>query len=177
MNLTRARNIKGGKASSKIKVKFGTSHYYNYYKKHKGVLERDPFLQILRECNKVIIEEVLESAEEYALPFGLGKISFRKRKNKARVVDGKVFSNALTDWKKTMELWESNPQAHRNRIKVKYTNMHTGRYSFRMAIMGRKFKNKEYFAFRFKRDFKRMFAKRIFTYNKPKIEAQITKTI
>lgn len=177
MSLIEDRNRKGGLASPNIKAKFGTKDFFRYYRKNKGTLERDPFAVVLRECNKALMEEVLENAEEYTLPYGIGRISFRKRKNRAIVNGTKIYSTALVDWKKTMAMWEENPLAHRNKIKIRYNNMHTGRYSFRIAMFRRDFKNKEYFAFRFKRGLKRAFASRIKTYNKDKIEAQIAKTI
>lgn len=171
------RNKKGGLASPNIKGGFGKMDFYRYYKENGGTLERDPFARILRECNEALVAELLEYAEDYTLPFGMGRISFRKRKNKAFVGKNGIRSTALVDWKKTMELWEENPQAKRNKILIRYSNMETGRYSFRIAMFARGFKNKEFFAFRFKRSFKRKFADRIKTYNKPKIEVEITKTI
>lgn len=177
MSLIADRNIRGGKASPNIKTNYGTKDYYSFYKGEKGTLERSPFAAILRKCNKAVVEEVIENAEEYTLPHGIGKISFRKRKNKASVSGGKIFSTALVDWKKTMKLWEESPIARRNKIMVRYDNMHTGRYSFRISMFKRAFENKDYFAFRYKRSLKRAFAERILTYNKQKIEAQIAKTI
>ncbi len=177
MSLINDRNIKGGKASVKLQTNFGIRDYYKYYRQHKGSLLRDSYAQIIRECNNVVVEEVLENAEEFTLPGGIGRISFRKRKTRSKAVSGKVYTSALVDWKKTMLLWEDDLIARRNKITIKYNNMHTGRYSFRVAMFKRTFKNNEYFAFRFKRSFKRKFAKRVFTYNKPKIEMQISKQI
>jgi len=176
-NLIKERNRKGGYASPKIKGGYGKDDFYRHYRSKGGTLKRDPFARILRECNKAIVDELMESAEDYTLPHGIGRISFRKRKNKAFVSKDGIRSTALVDWKKTMQLWEENAHAKRNKILVRYTNMETGRYSFRIAMFNRLFKNKEYFAFRFKRSLKRTFAKRIKTYNKPKIEVEVTKTI
>jgi len=171
------RNLKGGYARPKIVANYGTNDYFKYYKKQKGRLERTPFAAILRDCNKALVEEILKEAEEFTLPCNMGRISFRKRKNKAYLSKEGIRSNALVDWKATMELWQRDLNAHRNKIMVKYNNMHTGRYSFRISLFNRTFINKEFFAFRFKRSFKRAFAKRIMTYNENKIEAQIVKTI
>jgi len=179
MSLTNKRNIAGGSAKPKIMINFGVDQYYKYYKRNKGALDKGSFAAIMRECNKIVMEEVLEDAEEYTLPHGMGRISFRKRKNKAFISPkgGAIRTNALVDWKKTMELWEESNHAKRNKILIRYNNMHTGRYSMRISMFTRKIPNKEYFAFQYKRGFKRKFAERIFTYNKDKIEVQITKTI
>ena len=176
-DIIKERNIKGGKASPLIKGGYGKADYYKFYRANGGTLNRDPFARILRECNLALVTELIEYAEDFTLPHKIGRISFRKRKNKAYISKGGIKSTALIDWKKTMELWQENDQARRNKVLIKYSNMSTGRYSFRIAMFNRNFKNKEYFAFRFKRSFKRKFAKRINTYNKPKIEAQVTKTI
>jgi hypothetical protein len=176
-DIIKDRNVKGGLASPNIMGGYGRDDFYSYYRKNGGTLNRDPFARILRECNKALMEELMVGAEDYTLPCGLGRISFRKRKNKAYVSNGGIKSTALIDWKKTMELWQSDPQAKRNKVLLRYTNMNTARYSFRIAMFNRLFKNKEYFAFRFKRGFKRKFSERINTYNLPKIEVEITKTI
>jgi len=179
MDIIRERNVAGGSAKPKIMVSYGVDQYYKYYRSNKGTLDKGSFAAIMRECNKIVMEEVLENAEEYTLPHGIGRISFRKRKNKAFVSPkgGAIRTNALVDWKKTMELWQGSAHAKRNKILIRYNNMHTGRYSMRISMFARKINNKEYFAFQYKRGFKRKFAERIFTYNKDKIEVQITKTI
>lgn len=177
MDITHSRNVKGGLASPTLKAGYKTYDYFKFYRKNKGSLDKSDFSAVLRECNKAVVEEITETAEEYVLPAGMGKVSFRKRKNKVVMTETGIKSNALVDWKKTMDLWESDPLAKRNKILVRYTNMHTGRYSIRITIFSRKFFNREYFAFRFKRSFKRALAKRILTYNKNKIEVQIAKTI
>ena len=174
-SITERRNKRGGYASPKIKGGFGNKDYYKYYRQNGGSLLRDPYARILKAVNKALVEELIDGANDYTLPFGLGKISFRKRKNKAFITKNGVRATTLVNWKATMELWEENPQAKRNKILLRYTNLSTGRYSFRIKMYTRRFKNKDYFAFRFKRSFKRDFATRINTYNKPKIEAQITK--
>ena len=177
MSLAHDRNVKGGKARPNILSNYGLSDYYRFYRSEKGVLDKAAFSAIMRECNKALVDEILVKAEEYTLPFGIGRISFRKRKNKAFMANNKIYSTAMIDWKKTVELWESNLHAKRNKIMVRYNNMHTGRYSFRIGMFSRRFKNKDYFGFRYKRSFKRLFSERIMEYNKPKIEAEIAKTI
>lgn len=174
-SITERRNKKGGYASPVIKGGYGKSDYYKHYRHNGGTLLRDPYARVLRAVNKALVEELIEGANDYTLPFGLGRISFRKRKNKAFITVNGIRSTTMVNWKDTMALWEDNPQAKRNKILLRYTNLSTGRYSFRIKMFTRRFANKDYFAFRFKRSFKRSFSDRINTYNKPKIEAQITK--
>ncbi len=177
MGIIADRNKRGGQASPNIMGGYGTPDYYRFYKKNGGALDKSAFSRILRASNAALVEEMLESAEQYSLPYGLGQIVFRKRKNKAFMTDKGLKSNSPVNWKETMELWEKDSHAHRNKIRVKYSNMHTGRYSFKIRCFGRKFKNKEYFMMTFKRSLKRAFADRINTYNKPKIDAYINKNI
>lgn len=177
MSIITERNIKGGSASPKVMGGYGTPHYFRFYKRNGGALDKSAFSRILRAANQAIVEECIETAEPFTLPYGMGKIDFRKRKNKAFMTPTGLKSNSPVDWKKTMELWESDPLARRNKIRVKYSNMHTGRYSFKIRCFDRKFENREYFMMTFKRSLKRAFADRINTYNKPKIDAFIQKNI
>lgn len=177
MGIISDRNKRGGEASPKIMGGYGTPDYYRFYKKNGGALDKSAFSRIQRAANLALVEEMLETAESFSLPYGLGRISFRKRKNKAFMTSVGLRSNSPVDWKSTMELWESDSQAYRNKTRVKYSNMHTARYSFKIKCFGRKFKNREYFMMTFKRSLKRAFADRINTYNKPKIDAFIQKNI
>lgn len=172
-SLVHRRNVKGGHASPRIKGGYSTKDYYRHYRSKGGKLHSDVYARVLREANKALTEILIDGAHDYTLPHGMGRISFRKRKNKAYITRGKVRATTLVDWKATMELWEDNPQAKRNKILIRYSNLKTGRYSFRIKMLSRRFKNNSWFAFRFKRSFKRDFAKRINTYNKPKIDAII----
>ena len=176
MDIIKDRNIKGGKAVPKVRGGYGIEDYYKFYKKGKGMLDTVSFSRIIKSVNKAMVEEVIESAEAFPLPYGMGIIEFRKVKNKAIKTDEGIISNTPVDWQKTMALWEKSPVAYKSKVMVKYSNMHTGRYSFRIRCYSRKFKNKEYFQMTYKRSFKRAFAKRIMTYNKPKIEAYVTNT-
>jgi len=177
MSITDDRNKRGGYASPKIMGGYGVPDYYRFYKMNGGAVERGAFSRILKGVNKAMVEEIVDTAEGFTLPYGMGRIEFRKRKNKAFMTTEGLRSNSAVDWKKTMDLWEVDTRAHRNRVKVKYTNMHTARYSFRIKCFDRKFENREYFKMTFKRSLKRSFADRINTYNKPKIDAYITKKI
>lgn len=177
MDIIEQRNLRGGKASPLIKGGYGKDDYYKHYRKNGGTLDKALFSRIIRECNLAVVEELLENAESFVLPYGIGTIAFRKRKNKAFITKDGIRTNSLVDWKSTMALWQDNAQAKRTKVLVKYSNLKTGRYSFRIRMFGRTFKNKSFFAFRFKRSFKRGLATRINTYNKPKLEAEITKTI
>lgn len=175
MGLIEDRNKRGGEASPNVKGGYGLPDYYRAYKRGGGVLERIAFSRIMKATNKAVVDEVVDSAESFTLPLGMGKIEFRKRKNKAFMTTKGLRSNSPVDWKKTMELWEKDPRAHRNKIKVKLSNMHTARYSYRIKCLGRSFENREYFMMTYKRSLKRAFAERINTYDKPAIDAYIQK--
>jgi len=174
MGLIEDRNKRGGEASVKVKTTYGITNYYRFYKQRGGALEKSAFSRIMKSANKILIEELIENAEEYRLPENLGKIAFRKRKNEAFMTSKGIRSNSAVNWKKTMELWENDPRAHEARIKIKYSNMHTSRYMFKIKVFERRFKNRQYFKMDIKRSAKRAFAQRIKTYNKPKIDAYIS---
>lgn len=177
MSITSDRNRRGGLASPKIVGGYSNSDYYRFYRENGGTLNKASFSRILRSVNKALVEEVLDNAESVTFPYGMGSISFRKRKNKAFMTKDGLRVSSPVDWKKTINLWENDSQAHRNKIRIRYSNMHTARYSFKIKCFRRKFENKEYFGMVFKRSLKRAFAERINTYEKPKIDAYINKNI
>lgn len=173
MSLTSKRNMRGGLASAKIKGGYGIPHYYSFYKQRGGTQDRSAFSRITKAANKAMIDILVEGAEQYTLPNKMGTITFRKVKNVAFMTKDGIRSNSPVNWQKTMDLWEKDTRAHKARIKIKYDNMHTGRYSFRIKVFGKKYKNRDFFGVSIKRSTKRNFAKRIKTYNKPKIEAYV----
>lgn len=173
MDLIEQRNYNGGKARPRVMGGFKTEDYYRYYRNNKGALKLSAFRRIIRAANKALVEEVLANAESYTLPYGIGTIDFRKSKNRAFMTKDGVKSSSPVDWKKTMELWVEDSQAHRNKIKVKYSNMHTARYSFSVRCFNKRFKNHEYFKMTFKRSFKRALAERIMSYQGRSIDASI----
>jgi hypothetical protein len=176
-NFIEERNLKGGLASPNVKGGYGVKDYYKFYKQGGGMLSIKDYRRIMRNANAAVVDEVQMFAEDYTLPAGIGRIVFRKRKNKIYMVDGKPKSTAQIDWKSTGELWMTNTAARAAKILKRYTGLTTGRYTFRIAMHARRFKNSEYFAFIYKRSFKRKFATRINSYHLPKIEVEIAKTI
>ena len=137
MSISSDRNKRGGLASPKIVGGYHNNDYYKFYRKNGGTLDKVSFSRILRKVNKALVEEVLESAESFTLPYGMGSISFRKRKNKAFMTKDGLRVSSPVDWKKTIDLWEKDSHAHRNKIRIRYSNMHTGRYSFKIKCFRR----------------------------------------
>jgi len=170
MGLIHDKNMKGAYQSPKYISRFGTKDYFKSYKENRGTVSRGAFFRIMRKMNKAVVEEILETGEEYNLPHGIGTIYFIKKKNKAIVVDGKVILTAPVDWHSTMKLWEDNEEARDKKVLVRHSNMHTSRYSFRIRCTRMKIKNKKFFKFTIMRSFKRAYAQRIKTYDKDKLD-------
>lgn len=124
----------------------------------------DQFSKILRTCNEMIIENVLETGEKFRLPHGFGDIAIHKWKPKRWRTrpDGVQFNNLSIDWKKTKELGKH----------VYHLNYHTSGYKFRWVWFRGKasFKHKDIFSFKPNRVPSRKLAQYLKLTNSPYIE-------
>lgn len=102
----------------------------------------DQFNQIIRTCNEMIMEHVMETGEKFRLPHGFGDISIHKWKPKRIKVrpDGKEFNNLPIDWVKSRKLGK----------RVLQLNYHTGGYKFRWVwfVSTAKFRHSYVFSFK-----------------------------
>ena len=78
-------------------------------------------------------------------PYNMGRIELRKYFKVIKVVDGKIYTNLPVNWKETLKLWESDNNAYKNRVLIKYDypELFAVIYNKRHA----KFENKSFYQF------------------------------
>lgn len=159
----------------KVKVDYGVNDYYSDFKKKnkESKVTRKIYGSVIKEFNSFQRDRLSNKGVEINMPSRLGKIELRKNKSEIRInEDGTVKNNLPVNWKDTRKLWIENEFAKEKKIKVRYTNEHTGGYSFKVFFYKRRatFKNKSIYGMRFNRKLKRDLSDSIF---KGKIDAFI----
>lgn len=117
--------------------------------------------KILKKFHELIVNDIL-NGEDFILPERLGIVGIRKNKTKIKVDDkGNIITNAPIDFKSTMELWEKNESAKKQKKVVRHVNDHTKRYVHRWYWNKHdaNFRNKTAYSFIPSRTNKRLLAK------------------
>lgn len=163
------------RSSKKVPVEYGMKDYYKYYSKNYNYkIDKKTYNNVISELNKFVVEEIVESSKEFILPHRTGFIGIVKIKRGVKMLpDNTVINSSPPDWKKTIELWNNDEEAKKNKILVRYKNTHTGGYVYNIKYnrYNATFKNKSNMIFLPTRDFKRAIAKRINDYSKEKYNA------
>lgn len=151
----------------RVKTDYGIGDYYrSFTKKFKEKnISRKVFGSVVKEFNDHVRDSVSKKGSEYIFPSKIGKIELRKIKAELTVdKDGKIINKLPTNWKETRKLWNENPKAKENKVKIKFTNEHTDGYTFRIVYLRSKanYKNKSIYKFQFNRKMKRDLSKSIF---------------
>lgn len=148
---------------------FGTNDYYKHYKdsltKYQNPVSRKVYGEILKEFNGFVRDGLSNKGIGYVFPHGLGRMELRKSKQEVFIDDNGDVKNFLpVNWKETRKLWNENPAAKEKKVKIKYTNEHTGGYTFRIVYQRSRanYKNKSVYKIRFNREMKRNLSKSIF---------------
>lgn len=115
-------NLYGNK-HFKVTNSYGTKQAWRWLKKNKwldlgqSITERE-FGLIIKAMNKLLVDRLLEG-HDIVLPCKMGKIELRKFKAKVEYKDGKVTTNLPVNWKRTLQLWYEDPEAHANKLVVR----------------------------------------------------------
>lgn len=162
------------KRNHKIKSDFGLPDFYKFYSKNYNLdIPKDVYRNIISDFHEGVKDLIIEESLVYKLPYVGMEIMIKKDKRKPKIVNGKLVNNTPPDWKKTMELWERDPDAKEKKIIVRYNNYHTSGYVFR--IYCKKFKcNLKYrslYKFNPNRKFQRDLAKRLLNLDKDPLDA------
>ena len=151
----------------KVKTDYGSGDYYNFFvRKYKAShISRAVFGAVVREFNEHVRDSLSRKGSEYIFPCKIGKIELRKIKTEVSIdSDGNIVNKLPTNWKETRKLWNENPKAKENKVKIKFTNEHTDGYTFRIVYLRSKanYKNKSVYKIKFNRIMKRDLSKSIF---------------
>lgn len=122
------------------------------------------FNQIIRTCNEMIMEYVMETGEKFKLPHGFGTISIHKwRPKRTRTrPDGVTVNNLPIDWVKTRQTGK----------RILQLNFHTGGYKFRWVWFHTtaKFRHHSVFSFKPNRSASRKLAQYLKIPNSPYVQ-------
>jgi hypothetical protein len=130
--------------------------YKKYCETTDNPVDIKTYLLITGDYNKFLINKVLEG-KEVTLPSRMGTLSILGKKQKVRVDEDGNIQGLAPDWVKTKELWESNPQAAKDKKLVYHINAHTDnvRYKFLWSKSQVLVENKTLYSLRMTRDNKR----------------------
>ena len=152
-----------------VKCDYGVNDYYRFFKKNnKEKVSRALYGKILKEYNSYLRDKFSNKGEDIVFPYRLGRVELKKKKTEIYIdEEGKIINNLPTNWKATRDLWEKNPKAKAKNVMVKFTNEHSGGYTFKVSYLKSNavFKNKSIYKIRFNRTLKRNLSKSIFKGN------------
>lgn len=169
------------RTEGKINAHYGLKDYYKFYcKDNPNAVSAKKFNKVISECNKGIVDLIINDGLEYT-PVKL-QLTFciRKTKRVPKIKDGKLINTNPIDWKSTKELWETYEESKEKKTIIRYLNNHTSKNIFRIKALktGLGYPNKKLYKFKAVRGFSRTLSERIFDPKKDNFEAyELYKTI
>ena len=158
------------RSEGKIAPGYGIPDYYKYYKEnYKNPVDSKKYNKVISEVHKAVVDAVLNKNLEYYFKFMSFSLVVRKTKKVPKIKDGKLVNTMPINYKETLELWRSNPEAKENKVLIRHLNYHTSRYVFRIKLLKaghQYYMNKIYYRFKACRAFQRSLAQRINDENK-----------
>lgn len=80
---------------------------YKVYKKLHFGIDRRQFLDIAYDINKTISDMIIKESLEYRLPERMGFLRIKKKKQKLKLVNGKISPKKnVIDWENTWKYWQ-----------------------------------------------------------------------
>lgn len=159
---------------NKIKNHFGIANYFKWYGDNYEVrVDRQKFNDICSEFNLGITDLMLNDNVSYSPPLLGFTFSIRKTERIPKIKNGKLVNKLPVNFKETLKLWRNDEDAKKNKILIRHTNTHTGRYIFSIRIIktGKIYSNKKYYQFKPSRMFQRALAARIFDDTKDSFDS------
>lgn len=136
---------------------YTTRDIYNGIKKSLNVDEHT-FGQIIKTVNGLLAERVINGLE-VNLPSKMGKLELRKFKTKVKLKDGKIVTNKPIDWRETLNLWEEDEEAKKNKTLVRHDTDFVYRIVYKVDSAN--YKNKSFYKLSLSRRYKRTITKNI----------------
>lgn len=143
----------------RAKNSYGIRDAFLYLQSHKwfniGRALREPvFQKIIREVNNQLAFEVMKG-HAVTFPESMGNLEIRKCERYVDIDGGKIKTNYMIDWDKTLQLWCEDEQARKNRTIVRDTSSRE-RYTILYNRRNATYNNKWYFQFRANRAMRRV---------------------
>ncbi len=152
----------------RIKSDYGASSFFLFYnKKSKNPVPQSVYSKIIKEYNSFVRDQISCKGNSYNMPSNMGGIEIRKQKVEISFNDDGSIKNTLpVNWQETRKLWNDNPKAKEDKVKIRFVNDHSGGFTFKLwYIKGRaNYKNKSIYRIRFNRQMKRQLSKSIFAH-------------
>lgn len=133
----------------KVTNSYGGKDAYKWYREN---ISEDPkeavtlvqYLKIIRETNNRL-REYIANGEDIKFPAEMGALELKKIKSYVGFKDGKLKTNLLIDWDKTLDLWAEDEESRLNKQLVRYVD----KYRFKVIYNKEKAKyvNKSYYQF------------------------------
>jgi len=103
----------------KRKVDYLVRHIFREYTKQDKSLNDTQFRAVIKEINTILKNRIAEG-RDVELPLGFGALGLRKKKVRDSIVDGKLKTNRIVDWKQTQDMWDEDPDAYEKKLKIRY---------------------------------------------------------
>lgn len=117
--------------------KFYSDRWFREYEGKKIIINRDTdyyidlstYATVIDSFNRQLRDLILMENYEFTMPHRMGRLSIKKKKLTPYIDKNGDFKNPLPiDWKKTNELWDSDPVAKEKKTLVRHYNEHTNGY-------------------------------------------------
>lgn len=106
----------------KIKNSYGLQDVYRDYRKNKSIKQKivtqSLYSNIIKDINECLIKSFLQG-NEIKFPKRMGILYIVKNPTRIYTQDGKLKNTYPINWKKTLELWESDQESFNNKSLVK----------------------------------------------------------
>lgn len=114
-----------GKKRFKINNSWGTYDIFKYLRQNKwpGIgkpVSQKLFHHITRRCNELMAEEV-KRGHDIKFPMQMGELGVKRMEVRFTTVNGRIVPVCPIDWKSTMDLWYSDPEAKEKKIILRYS--------------------------------------------------------
>lgn len=147
-----------GPKNHKIRNSHLTREAYNYLRKNKWFgqfksFDIYTFYKIIRMINQELRVK-LSKGEDVKFPCRMGKLEVRKVETYVKLIDGKLVTNRVIDWDKTLNLWEQDDESRKLKVLIR----RCGKEQFKIIYNKSKadFINKQVYSFKVNRELKLM---------------------
>ena len=150
----------------KVKSHYGMTDYYKNYKKTcKNPVDKKTYNAILTEIFTKMGEHVVNNNYTLRFPYNLGSVMILKRTTTTKFDDeGNIITNRPVNYRATLDLWEANPKAKEDKIRIYHENYHSDGYVFFLKYLKKSaiYRNRYVYNMQFARRIKRQLAQNIF---------------